>query len=190
LAWCFPKTGGSHAVGFDNQKSGYAIAEHVIAHGHRKLSVIAGLRDGNDRAQDRLLGIQGAINAHPEVRLLGLEECKYSFEEAGAALDSILSGPDSPTAVICGSDVLAVGAMLRARDLRLSIPKDISITGFDDINLARVTTPGLTTVRVPQDEMGRKAAHVLLGLLNTDNPHGHSFELMTTIINRGTLAQI
>ncbi len=190
LAWCFPKTGGSHAVGFDNQKSGYAIAEHVIAHGHRKLSVIAGLRDGNDRAQDRLLGIQGAINAHPEVRLLGLEECKYSFEEAGAALDSILSGPDSPTAVICGSDVLAVGAMLRARDLGLCIPKDISITGFDDINLARVTTPGLTTVRVPQDEMGRKAAHVLLGLLNTDNPHGQSFELMTTIINRGTLAQI
>ena len=190
LAWCFPKSTGHHAVGFDNQKSGRAIAEHVISYGHRKLGVIAGLRDGNDRAQDRILGIQGAIDAHPGVQLLGLQECKYSFDEAGSALDDLLSGPVHPTAVICGSDVLAVGAMLRARDLGLQIPEDISITGFDDINLARVTTPGLTTVRVPQHDMGRKAAHVLLGLLDADAPQSQSYELMTTIIDRGTLARV
>jgi LacI family transcriptional regulator len=190
LAWCYSETVDVPSVGFDNQKSGRSIAEHVISHGHRNLAVISGLRAGNDRAEDRILGIQAAIDAHQEVHLLALEECKYSFEEAGEALDVILSGQKRPTAIICGSDVLAVGAMLRAQDLGLCIPDDISITGFDDINLARVTTPGLTTVQVPQNEMGRKAADVLLSLLNRSTEQAQSIELMTTIIDRGTLAHI
>ena len=65
----------------------------MISYGHRKLGVIAGLRDGNDRAQDRILGIQDAIDAHPGVQLLGLQECKYSFEEAGSALDDCYRAP-------------------------------------------------------------------------------------------------
>ena len=63
---------------------------------------------------------------------------------------------------------LAVGALLQARKMGLRVPEDISITGFDDISLAQVTTPSLTTVRVPQHSMGRKAAEVLLALLNQE----------------------
>jgi LacI family transcriptional regulator len=92
--------------------------------------------------------------------------------------------------VICGSDVLAVGAMLQARKLGLRVPDDISITGFDDISLARVTTPSLTTVRVPQHSMGRKAAEVLLALLNQEPGEILRHELVTSIIDRGTLARI
>jgi LacI family transcriptional regulator len=92
--------------------------------------------------------------------------------------------------VICGSDVLAVGALLQARKMGLRVPEDISITGFDDISLAQVTTPSLTTVRVPQHSMGRKAAEVLLDLLNQEPGQNLRHELMTTIIDRGTLARI
>jgi LacI family transcriptional regulator len=82
--------------------------------------------------------------------------------------------------------------MLRAKELGLSVPNDISITGFDDINLAQVVTPSLTTVRVPQQEMGRKAAEVLLDLINPNlgKTGAQSVELMTTIINRGTLVSL
>ena len=68
--------------------------------------------------------------------------------------------------------------------------QDISITGFDDISLARVTTPSLTTVRVPQHAMGRKAAEVLLALLNQEPAQTLQHELMTTIVDRGTLARV
>jgi LacI family transcriptional regulator len=190
LAWCCPKTGQSPSVGFDNQKSGHDITAHVLAHGHRKLAVICGLREGNDRATARVIGIKQAIAAQSDAQLLGLEECKYSFEEAGAAFAQLLSSSEKPSAVICGSDVLAVGAMLQARKLGLRVPDDISITGFDDISLARVTTPSLTTVRVPQHSMGRKAAEVLLALLNQEPGQILRHELVTSIIDRGTLARI
>ncbi|MDA7744043.1 LacI family DNA-binding transcriptional regulator [bacterium] len=190
LAWCCPKTGHSPSVGFDNQKSGHDITAHVLAHGHRKLAVICGLREGNDRATARVVGIKQAIASQSDAQLLGLEECKYSFEEAGAAFAQLLTGPEKPSAVICGSDVLAVGALLQARKMGLRVPEDISITGFDDISLAQVTTPGLTTVRVPQHSMGRKAAEVLLALLNQEPGQNLRHELMTTIIDRGTLARI
>lgn len=70
-----------------------------------------------------------------------------------------------PTAVLCGNDVLAVGALGRARDMGLHVPRDVSIVGFDDIELAQVAYPKLTTVHVPHREMGRKAALALIGLL-------------------------
>ena len=190
LAWCFGKNISSPVVGFDNQKAAQKIANHVIALGHRKLAIIAGLREGNDRANERIIGIEDAQKTNANVELVAIEECKYSFEEASAALDRILALNKNPTAIICSSDVLAVGAMLRAKELGLSVPNDISITGFDDINLARVVTPSLTTVRVPQQEMGRKAAEVLLDLINPNlgKTAAQSVELTTTIINRGTLA--
>ena len=132
------------------------------------------------------------MKANPTVEIVAIEECKYSFNEAGAALDRILAIEKSPTAIICSSDVLAVGAMLRTKDLGLRVPDDLSITGFDDINLARVVTPGLTTVRVPQQEMGRKAAVILLDLINPNrsNAELQSIELTTPIITRGTLAYL
>jgi LacI family transcriptional regulator len=161
-----------------------------LAHGHRKLAVICGLREGNDRATARVVGIKQAIARQSGAQLLGLEECKYSFEEAGAAFAQLLSKPEKPSAVICGSDVLAVGAMLQAHKMGLRVPEDISITGFDDISLARVTTPSLTTVRVPQHAMGSKAAEVLLALLNQELGQDLQHELMTTIVDRGTLARV
>ena len=192
LAWCFEEHMSSLTVGFDNRKSGQKITKHVIEHGHQKLAVIAGLREGNDRSHERILGIEDAVKANPAVEIVAIEECKYSFNEAGAALYRVLALGKSPTAIICSSDVLAVGAMLRTKDLGLRVPDDLSITGFDDINLARVVTPGLTTVRVPQQEMGRKAALILLDLINPNrsNAELQSIELTTPIITRGTLAYL
>ena len=189
LAWCFSTDISCSSVGFDNRKSAKKIAEHVISYGHQKLAIIAGLKAGNDRAKERILGIKDAVKENPGTKIVTIEQCKYSFTEAGAALDRILSFHKSPSAIICTSDVIAVGVMLRAKELNLRIPNDFSITGFDDINLAQVVTPGLTTVRVPQQEMGQKAAKVLLDLINPnlDVPKSPSKELMTTIVERDTL---
>jgi LacI family transcriptional regulator len=73
--------------------------------------------------------------------------------------------PTPPTVILCGNDVLAVGALRRAHRLGIVVPDDVSITGFDDIELARVVTPELTTVHVPHREMGKKAAEMLIDMV-------------------------
>ncbi|MDZ7603792.1 MAG: substrate-binding domain-containing protein, partial [Hoeflea sp.] len=91
-----------------------------------------------------------------------------------------------PTVVMCGNDVLAVGAMQKARELGLKVPGDVSITGFDDIDLAGVVDPKLTTVRVPHRRMGEAAADMLIKLINK-HPVERRIEIPTAIIERGTL---
>ena len=77
---------------------------------------------------------------------------------------------------------------MRARQLGIEIPKEVSVTGFDDIALATVVTPSLTTVRVPQLEMGRTAANLMLELLSNKQPK--SKELQTEIVHRESLIEL
>ena len=91
-----------------------------------------------------------------------------------------------PTVVMCGNDVLAVGALRRAQEIGLRVPEDVSITGFDDIEIARIVTPSLTTVHVPHREMGRKAAVELVRILEHESD-GVSVKLDATLQLRGSL---
>jgi LacI family transcriptional regulator len=95
----------------------------------------------------------------------------------------------SPTVVMCGNDVLAVGALRGAHDMGLTVPEDVSITGFDDIELARIVTPQITTVHVPHHEMGRKAAEVLIDIVEKRGT-GASVELQSTVQMRGSLRNL
>ncbi|MDH5531458.1 MAG: substrate-binding domain-containing protein, partial [Paracoccaceae bacterium] len=90
-------------------------------------------------------------------------------------------------AIMCANDVLAVGAMLGAREMGVDVPKDVSITGFDDIELAQVAVPGLTTVHVPHLEMGRRAAEILVRLVQDDGP-AETIELPAELRMRQSLA--
>jgi LacI family transcriptional regulator len=116
-----------------------------------------------------------------------LIETPYSIENGGTALRRMMERDPRPTAVICGNDVLAVGAVQMARALGLSVPGDISITGFDDIELARVVDPPLTTVHVPHRDMGRQAARLLVDMV-AGHPASESVLLETNLCLRGTLA--
>jgi LacI family transcriptional regulator len=70
-----------------------------------------------------------------------------------------------PTVIICGNDVLEAGALTQAKTLGIKIPGDVSVTGFGDIELASIVSPGLTTVHVPHREMGKRAAKSLIKLI-------------------------
>jgi LacI family transcriptional regulator len=95
--------------------------------------------------------------------------------------------PVKPTVVMCGNDVLAVGAINKAKDMGLNIPEDISITGFDDIELSTVIEPNLTTVHVPHRQMGRRSAQTLINMINTNQTTSDSEELSAYICMRDTL---
>ncbi len=154
---------GGCAVGYDNARGGYMAAEHLLTLGHRRFAVIAGEIDINDRARLRQDGAEKAL-ADWGVRLppRAVKRVGFSIRNGRTALRELAAVAPEATAVICGNDVLAVGALFEAQAGGLRVPEDLSIIGFDGIDLALEIEPPLATVAVPCDEMGRRAAQTLL----------------------------
>lgn len=187
LAWAHKKDSQHCYIGFDNQAAAQTITRQVLELGHRNLGVIVGLTRNNDRARDRITGIEHAIADYgAQTAPLQVIEAEYTFQEGAKALDQLLANPTPPTAVICGNDVLAVGAVKRAKQLGLAVPEDLSITGFADIEVSELIDPELTTVHVPHREMGIAAAKSLIAMLKTQTPV-ESHLLETRIVNRQSL---
>lgn len=188
VSWCYKSGSKELFAGFDNHKAAYGMTMEVLRQGHRRIAMIAGIAKGNDRASNRIKGVRKAIRDFGEdARLLKIIETDYSQTEGGDAFARLMQQRDAATAVICGNDVLAAGAIVRAREMGIAIPRQVSITGFDDIDIATTVYPPLTTVRVPQRRMGRSAARLLLELLHTENRPA-SIEFETEIIHRESLA--
>lgn len=187
-AWSFRKSSDSCFVGFENRSAAREMTEKVIERGHTKIGMIAGITKGNDRARDRMLGVMDAIREHDlPIEELRIIESKYSFAGGANAAESLLGTDPRPTVMICGNDILAMGAMKRIKSLGLRIPEDISVTGFDDIAVSAFAEPELTTVHVPHREMGRLAAVSLLFLLEKKGPcEGHNLD--TYIVERKSLS--
>jgi len=174
------------SVGFDNRKAMKSLAVLVLERGHVNIACISAETEPNDRARDRVLGIRDAMAAAGlDPSSLMVEETQYSIENGDSAFRKLMSGDVRPTAVMCGNDVLAVGALRAALAMNLRVPDDVSITGFDDIELAGVAPVPLTTVHVPHRRMGQCAAQTLIAALNGDAPQ--SVELPTSICLRETL---
>ena len=188
VAWTYDDNASLPSVGFNNRKSMRALVETVITLGHRRFGVISGRTETNDRARQRVEGVFDAICASElNANTIEVIETDYGIENGADAFAQLMSLKTPPTVVICGNDVLAVGAMKKARELSLGVPEDVSITGFDDLELASVVVPALTTIHVPHREMGTKAARALIEMVEKKVAHV-SVELEPSIRIRGTLA--
>ena len=187
LAWTLSQQPGTVSVGFDNHLAMRSLAAQVIAKGHRDIAMISGITRGNDRAAERLRGVRDALQADGlNPADMPVIEAPYEIDAGARAFDTLIHRIPRLTAVMCGNDVLAAGAMTRARALGMRLPEDVSITGFDDIELARLMIPGLTTVHVPHRSMGRQAAHTLIHMIEGQKI-GPSVALKTSVENRHSL---
>jgi len=103
-----------------------------------------------------------------------------------SAFARILAGPARPTAVLCSNDVTAIGVMRESHDVGISIPRDLSVVGFDDIRLAQFVLPPLTTVQMSQSELARLAFNALLAEVEreTPAPNGTEYVLKTSLVLR------
>lgn len=177
LSWAFAANNVLPAIGFDNRASMYELCGQIFDMGHRQFGVISGTVEGNDRASNRLKGITERLNiAGINLENVPIVETPYGIQNGADALEKIMRGDNRPTVIMCGNDVLAVGAIQRAQEMGLDVPTDVSITGFDGIELANVVTPRLTTVRIPHSDMGRMAADELVRMVETGEA-GKSLEL-------------
>ncbi|HBR99241.1 MAG TPA: LacI family transcriptional regulator [Gammaproteobacteria bacterium] len=186
-AWAYDPQAAIPTVGFDNRAAMRSMAEQALALGHHRVAMISAKQSGNDRARQRVEGVREALtNAGLNPADLALVETSYGIDEGKAAFAKLMADAQ-PTVVFCGNDVLAVGAMSAARAAGLSVPGDVSITGFDDIELAKVTSPALATVHVPHRRMGGEAARALLRTLSEGSEATDSVLLETELKLRGSL---
>ena len=187
IAWAYESDSPFPAIGFSNKHAMADLARLVFEKGHRNIGVISADTVANDRARDRLAGIKlAAGEAGIDVDRMPVIETTYAIESGVQAFRQIMAWTPRPTAVFCGNDVLAIGALKAAKEMGLSVPEDVSITGFDDIEIASLAEPALTTVHVPHREMGRRAAGMLIEMVkNQSTPD--SVELQTDIRLRRTL---
>lgn len=175
-------------VGFDNRAAARQMAEQVLKIGHRQIAMIAGVTAWNDRATDRVAGVRDALSAKElSLQPLYLVEAPYTVDGSAEAARQLFALSPRPTAIICGNDAQAAGALRAARAAGLTVPDDVSIVGFDDIELASAMNPPLTTVHVPHRRMGRAAAQRLLAMMSSSDP-GESIVFETTIVERCSLA--
>ena len=189
-AWSFQAESNNPQIGFNNFQAAYDMGRQLIEAGHRHIGIIGGLTHFNDRATDRILGVRQCYADHglhiPDDVIL---EAPYHTEDAAEACELLLAKRKSLSAIFCGNDVLAAGALFKARELGIAVPEQLSITGFDDIALAKVMRPQLTTVHLPHRYMGEMAAKALYDAVINDEPV-KSTEIPFTIRSRGTLKAI
>jgi len=147
----------------ENSAGAAALAQALVAQGHRRFAVLAGPR-GLLTAADRLAGFAGGLRAWS----VGLDERDIhhgAFTRDGGyeAMSTVLAaGGPLPDCVFAVTDVMAVGALARLRAEGLAVPADIGVAGFDDISTLRDVYPPLTTVRLPLQRMGEMAANLVL----------------------------
>ncbi len=189
VSWAFDPDSDVSTVGFDNYGAMKSLAEKVISMGHRRIATITATTDGNDRASERLKGIQAAMDeAGLSKDDLSIVQTAYGIDEGGAALNHLMDLPTPPSVVMCGNDVLAVGVIAMAKERGISVPAELSVTGFDDIEIAKISSPPLTTVHVPHRRMGLEAAKLLIGMLGS-NKSGTRTLIGTTVKMRESLSE-
>ena len=162
-----PHAGGEPDVGVDNVAGIAEMVAALVDLGHRRIAFLAG-PSSLFVARDRLEGYHRGLAAagiQPDDGLV----IHTSFDREGGALgvDTLLEGSAPFTAIACANDPLAMGALARLAELEISVPARVSVAGFDDVPVAAITSPSLSTVRLPLREMGRRgfaeAARVLVG---------------------------
>lgn len=189
-AWTYSETASAPNVGFRNAEAMAEVVDLLVSLGHRRFAMLAGIQSGNDRARARVAGVRTRLAAHGlDLPPPLLAESPYMIRAARDAFAQLMRGPVAkrPTAMICGNDVIAVGALLEARRRGTVVPDDLSITGFDNLAIAAEMDPSMTTVDVPAEDMGRGAALALINAINAGQPV-ESVLISTKLLIRETTA--
>lgn len=153
-------------VTLDNVGASRAMTEHLIKLGHRHIAVISGPA-ASPLTAARLAGYRQALEDAGLVFEAGLvTEGDYSLASGAAAAGVLLAASNRPSAIVCFNDEMAIGAMHEIRKAGLTVPDDISVTGFDNLSFAAYTDPPLTTISQPTEAFGTEAVSLLLDILD------------------------
>jgi DNA-binding LacI/PurR family transcriptional regulator len=187
ITWQAPEDRGVNFVAFDKFQSAYRIVEYLAGLGHRRIGMIAGKFSISERALMRWKGYRKCLTDHhisfdPQL----VWEEGDSLSDGKEAMSRLLELPSPPTAVFCGNDILAIGAIVCAKEQGLQVPRDLSVVGFDDLEFSAYYDPPLTTMAVPAYEMGQLAAKILIANIRGETSAPQQYTLETKLMIRGS----
>ncbi len=158
--WDYTPTPIDMLVGFSHERVGEAVGDYLVAKGYRRLAMIGG---DDDRAMQRRKGFLSSLAGH------GIEDVPTIAVPAPGSLRTgrqqmarLLDEGHRPDAVFCNSDALAQGVLAEAQSRGMSVPGDVAVMGFGDLDFSPYTFPALTTVRIDRRGIGRIAADAML----------------------------
>lgn len=151
------------AVATDDVLGGRVAAEHLLAEGHRRLAFVGGV-SGLPQIQERRAGVEAVVRAAPDAELTVLSPAELTVAGGREAAAQVLGVPAArrPTAAICANDLIALGVLQEMVRCGVRVPGEFAIVGYDDIDFAAAAAVPLTSVRKPRQEIGRRAAELLL----------------------------
>ncbi|HUQ57849.1 LacI family DNA-binding transcriptional regulator [Lentzea sp.] len=173
---------GVPAVVMDSASGMRAVVDHLVALGHRRIAYLNGPRTSWSN-QERRRGLTTAVARHG-VGLADLGPFAPRYEGGLQAADLAVAA--DVTAIVAYNDIMALGVLARLRDRGISVPDDVSVTGFDDLTYASLCSPALTTVAMPVSQAGRTAVTLLLDWLDSDRAEVPQIVAETQLIVRGT----
>jgi DNA-binding LacI/PurR family transcriptional regulator len=181
----FPGVPDAVSVGVDDRAGAEVATRHLIAtHGLRRIAQLTGPLE-HQTARDRSDGFQAAVRTAGITRSSSVEG-DFSEESGRRGAATLLDRQPDLQAIFAANDEMAHGVLLECRQRRLRVPEDVALTGFDDFGVSRLTTPGITTVRVPAEQVGRTAAELLFDLIGGVRPlHTHP-TLPVELVLRGS----
>jgi LacI family transcriptional regulator len=161
---CYAKEHRLHSVVPGEVAGGFLATQYLVSRGHHRIGFING-EPWMDASADRLKGHRQALATadiafDPQMLRYGDWLPVKGYELA----IELLRSSDPPSAIFCANDLMAMGALNAARELGLRVPEDVSVMGYDDQELARYTHPPLSTLTLPNYEMGRRATELLIDL--------------------------
>jgi LacI family transcriptional regulator len=165
-AMSWPPPPGLVCVGFDNAGAVGQAVRYLLGLGHRRIAMLAGISQHNDRATARINGLRGAMKvAGLALTPQHLVERPYGLAAARDGFRALMAAKPTPTAIVCGNDVLAFGALLEAQKMGIDVPGALSIIGFDDLEMSRHLQPALTTLHVPTQQLWQLVAERVIASL-------------------------
>lgn len=187
------------SVEVDDSVGTEQLVNHVLDMGHRRVCIFAletGVEGGPSHwtgpMRRRIDGVTTALEAHglslqsPGITLL---EVPATFTGGYEEFRRQWRNTNKPTAIVAFSDIVALGALAAAREMNVSVPQEVSVTGFDDLREASLAHPSLTTVRQPIESKGRLAAELLIDAINRDTPYHPERRLLhTTLLLRESVS--
>ncbi len=177
-----------YCVTVEDYSGVHRMTKHLLGAGHRRIAFISGQGYVSDELNPRLRGYRDAMAAAgAAINPLMIEMGAYTVQSGYEKTQLLLSRGLSITAILCGNDLIAVGAYQAVRQRGMKVPRDISIVGYDDIFVSDILDPPLTTVKSPVYDMGVAAASMLYKRIQGQltEPCAETFE--PTLVLRGSV---
>lgn len=184
----YVKDPGISSVYVDNAAAAETAVNYLITLGHKRIAFVSGPPNSPicaDRENGYRLALQKArLRIEPSLCAVG----DFSIESGERAVELLLSQGQAFSAVFCSNDEMAIGTIRALTSRGLRVPQDVSVIGFDDIRFARYTTPPLTTVAQPKQEIGREAMNMMIELLSDPGVPARKRMLSADLVVRGSTA--